>query len=45
MMKLEYVKQKYQDYPLANILHGGVFEGTMITASSRSDAPRSKDRK
>ena len=31
MMKLEYVKQQYKDYPAANILHGGVFEGTMIT--------------
>ena len=31
MMKLEYVKQQYQDYPLTNILHGGEFEGTMIT--------------
>lgn len=31
MMKFEYVKQQYKDYPATNILNGGEFEGTMIS--------------
>jgi hypothetical protein len=30
LMKAEYVRQEYKDYPLTNINHGGVFEGMMI---------------
>jgi hypothetical protein len=30
LMKLEYVRQEYKDYPTTNILHGGLFEGMMI---------------
>jgi len=31
MMKTEYVRQEYKDYPLTNILHGGKFEGMMVS--------------
>jgi hypothetical protein len=30
MMKTEYVRQEHKDYPVANILNGGVFEGMMV---------------
>jgi hypothetical protein len=30
MMKTEYVRQEHQDYPAANILNGGRFEGMML---------------
>ncbi len=33
MMKAEYVSQKYLDYPTANILNGGKFQGVMLEAS------------
>ena len=31
MMKLEYVRQRYKDFPAPNILNGGAFEGTLIS--------------
>jgi hypothetical protein len=31
MMKAEYVRQRYRDFPAQNILNGGAFEGTMIS--------------
>jgi hypothetical protein len=33
LAKLEWVKQNYNDYPLANILHGGQFKGFMISGA------------
>jgi hypothetical protein len=30
MMKTEYVRQEHKDYPVTNILNGGVFEGMMV---------------
>jgi hypothetical protein len=33
MLKLEYVKQVYQNYPGQNILNGGQFSGTMFEAA------------
>jgi hypothetical protein len=33
MLKAEYVSQVYQNYPVANILNGGKFNGTMLEAS------------
>jgi len=32
-LKVEYVNQVYQNYPVTNILNGGQFEGTMIEAA------------
>ena len=29
-LKVEYVNQVYQNYPVTNILNGGQFEGTMV---------------
>ena len=31
MMKTEYVRQEHKDYPVANILNGGKFEGMMVS--------------
>jgi hypothetical protein len=31
MMKAEYVRQRYKDFPSLNILNGGAFEGTLIS--------------
>jgi len=31
LMKCEYVKQQYKDFPATNILNGGEFEGVLIT--------------
>jgi len=31
MMKTEYVKQEYKDYPVTNIFNGGKFEGMMVS--------------
>ena len=30
LMKMEYVKQKYEDFPAANIYNGGLFEGVVV---------------
>jgi hypothetical protein len=30
MMKTEYVRQEHKDYPVTNILNGGIFEGMMV---------------
>ena len=30
MMKTEYVRQEHKDYPVTNILNGGIFEGMML---------------
>ena len=32
MMKTEYVRQEHKDYPVTNILNGGIFEGMMVEA-------------
>jgi hypothetical protein len=30
LMKAEWVRQKYEGFPPANIRHGGVFKGAML---------------
>jgi hypothetical protein len=30
MLKTEYVRQEHKDYPVTNILNGGIFEGMMV---------------